>query len=549
MVIDFTIIFITFSLIAYFYFVFFKRNPNRPSSVNLPPGPPKLPIIGNVHQIAGALPHHAFRTLSKKYGPIMHMQLGQISTVIVSSPRLAKDVFKTHDLALASRPTSLLSDIVLYGGADVALGQYGDYWRQLKKIITVELLSAKKVRSFSRFRHQEMGSFMDFIRSKSGRPVAIREKVTEMINNIICKSSFGDKCRQQDVLIELVDELGMLVSGFYVADLFPEFGFLSVISGMKSKLTQIHKSLDRIFDEIFEERKRKRSTKGEAEAEDDLLDVLFTIKESGGLQFPITENNIKAVFVNMFTGGTDTSVMTIEWAMTEMMKSPNVMQKAQKEVRETFKGKKTIVEADLQDLVYLKLVIKETLRLHPSLPLLLPRECIEHCQIDGYDIPVKTKVIVNAFACAVDPEYWDDPESFKPERFEKSSVDFMGTNFEFVPFGSGRRMCPGITFGVTSIEFALAQMLYYFNWQLPSGLSSKDIDMTENDGAVATKKVPLTIKEARFIRQKLKTAEVNFRRRLKNVQSHIRHKLCITRQRFWISKELKSSKSPVSEPL
>ncbi|KVH89318.1 cytochrome P450 [Cynara cardunculus var. scolymus] len=190
----------------------------------------------------------------------------------------------------------------------------------------------------------------------------------------------------------------------------------------------------------------------------------------------------------MFTGGTDTSAMTIEWAMSEMMKNPNVMEKAQKEVRETFKGKKTIVEADLEDLVYLKLIIKETLRLHPPLPLLLPRECIEQCQIDGYDIPLKTKVIVNAFACAVDPEYWDDAESFKPERFDKSSVDFMGTNFEFVPFGAGRRMCPGITFGLISIEFALAQMLYYFNWQLPSGLSPKDVDMTENDELLQQKK-------------------------------------------------------------
>ncbi|KAI3495599.1 hypothetical protein L1887_37944 [Cichorium endivia] len=210
-------------------------------------------------------------------------------------------------------------------------------------------------------------------------------------------------------------------------------------------------------------------------------------------EFPITDDNIKAIFVNMFSGGTDTSAMTIEWAMTEMMRNPNVMEKAQNEVREAFKGKNKITESDLQDLVYLKYVIKETLRLHPPLPLLLPRECREHWQIDGYDIPVKTKVIVNAFACAVDPEYWDDAECFKPERFDMSSVDFMGTNFEFVPFGSGRRMCPGINFGLISIESPLAQMLYYFNWQLPSKSSPTSIDMRENDGATAVKKVPLLV--------------------------------------------------------
>ncbi|KAI3690285.1 hypothetical protein L2E82_48265 [Cichorium intybus] len=487
---DITFFLVVSSLILSFYFILIRK-PNASKPLNLPPGPPKLPIIGNLHQIAGALPHHAFRELAKKYGPIMHMQLGQISTIIVSSPQLAKDVFKTNDLALASRPYALLADIVLYGSSDVALGPYSDYWRQMKKIITVELLSPQKVRSFSCFREQEVDHFIEFIRSNCGKPVIIRDKVTRMINNIVCKSSFGDNCKQQDVLIELIDELGRLVSGFSIADLFPEFGFLSVISGMKSNLTKIHKSLDKIFDDIFEERKIKSERK--EESEDALLDVLLTIKESGGLQFPITDDNIKAIFVNIFVGGTDTSAMTIEWAMTEMMRHPNVMEKAQKEVREVFKGKNKISESDLRDLVYLNFVVKETLRLHPSLPLLLPRECREQCQIDGYDIPVKMKVIVNAFACAVDPEYWDDAESFKPERFEKSSIDFTGTNFEFVPFGSGRRMCPGIGFGVISIKFALAQMLYYFNWNLPSELSPNNIDMTETDGGVAIKKVPLMV--------------------------------------------------------
>ncbi|CAH1448781.1 unnamed protein product [Lactuca virosa] len=306
---DITFLVLISSLILSF-FVILKRKRNASKSINLPPGPPKLPIIGNVHQIAGALPHHAFRDLAKKYGPIMHMQLGQISAIIVSSPRLAKEVFKTNDLALASRPYALVADIVLYGSSDVALGPYGDYWRQMKKMITVELLSAKKVRSFSGFREQEADHFIEFIRSTCGKPVILRNKVTGMINNIVCKSSFGGNCKQQDVLIEVVDELGRLVSGFYVADLFPEFGFLSVISGLKSKLTQLHKSLDKIFEEIFEERKIKRQSN--KESEDDLLDVLLTIKENGGLQFPITDDNIKAVFVNMFSGGTDTSAMTIE---------------------------------------------------------------------------------------------------------------------------------------------------------------------------------------------------------------------------------------------
>ena len=195
----------------------------------------------------------------------------------------------------------------------------------------------------------------------------------------------------------------------------------------------------------------------------------------------------------MFVGGTDTSVATIEWTMTELMRNPKVMSKAQAEVRQLFKGKNTILDKDLQDLVYLKYIIKEALRLHPVVPILLPRECRGPCKIGGYDIPMNTVLSVNAFACSTDPEYWDDPESFKPERFENSSLDLNGRACEYLPFGAGRRMCPGITFGMSVVETILAQLLYYFNWELPNGLSPNDVDLTANFGAVADKKVPLQI--------------------------------------------------------
>ncbi|KAL4561503.1 hypothetical protein LXL04_033670 [Taraxacum kok-saghyz] len=169
--------------------------------------------------------------------------------------------------------------------------------------------------------------------------------------------------------------------------------------------------------------------------------------------------------------GTDTSSITIGWAMTEIIRHPHVMEKVQAEVREAFKGKGKISESELQNLSYLQSVIKETLRLHPPIPLLLPRVCREQCKIGGYDIPVKMKVFVNGWACSTDPEYWEDADTFNPERFENASVDFMGTNYHFIPFGSGRRMCPGITFGMVSVELLLAQMLYYFDWKLPDRIN------------------------------------------------------------------------------
>lgn len=278
------------SLIFFLYFVF-----KRSKSLNLPPGPQKLPLIGNVHQIAGTLPHRAFRDLARKHGPIMHIQLGQISAVIVSSPRIAKEVLKTHDVALADRPKTFGSELVLYRNTDIALAPYGEYWRQMKKIASLELLSAKKVQSFGPIREQELRGFMNLLRISSGKPVNIHKTITELVNNVVCKASFGKNCKHQDALLEFLDEFGRVNSGFYVADLFPDFKFLYVVSGLRSTLTKMHKTLDKIFNDIFEEHDSRKRDGGEHE--EDLLDVLLRIKDEGGLEFPITNNNIKAIFV------------------------------------------------------------------------------------------------------------------------------------------------------------------------------------------------------------------------------------------------------------
>lgn len=193
----------------------------------------------------------------------------------------------------------------------------------------------------------------------------------------------------------------------------------------------------------------------------------------------------------MFAAGTDTSSTTVVWGMSEMMRNPTVLEKAQAEIRKAFRGKEKIHEKDVGNLSYLKLVIQETLRLHPPLPVLIPRECTEPCEIDGYEIPVKTKVIINAWAIARDPVYWNHAESFMPERFAGSSTDFRGNSFEYIPFGAGRRICPGISFGLANVELPLAQLLYHFDWELPGRTKPEDLDMSETVGAVAARKKPL----------------------------------------------------------
>jgi cytochrome P450 len=195
----------------------------------------------------------------------------------------------------------------------------------------------------------------------------------------------------------------------------------------------------------------------------------------------------------MFTAGGETSSGAVLWGMSEMVKNPKVMEEAQSEVRRVFDKKGFVDETDFHQLIYLKSVIKETLRLHPSLTLLVPRESRERCQIKGYEIPAKTRVIVNIWAIGRDPRYWVEAESFKPERFLKIPIDFKGTNFEYIPFGAGRRMCPGMTFALPNVELPLAQLLYHFDWKLPNGMKNEELDMTESFGITVGRKHDLCL--------------------------------------------------------
>jgi cytochrome P450 len=180
--------------------------------------------------------------------------------------------------------------------------------------------------------------------------------------------------------------------------------------------------------------------------------------------------------------------------MSEMMKNPEVMKKAQAEVREVFNRNGRVDETAINEMKYLKLLVKETLRAHPPSALLLPRESKERCEINGYEIPAKTKVIVNSWAIARDPKYWTEPESFIPERFLiDSSLDYKGTSFQYLPFGAGRRVCPGYTFGLVMVEYAIALLLYHFDWTLPNGMTYQDLDMTDIAGATVGKKEDLLL--------------------------------------------------------
>uniref|UniRef100_A0A2N9IEN8 Cytochrome P450 n=1 Tax=Fagus sylvatica TaxID=28930 RepID=A0A2N9IEN8_FAGSY len=478
-----------------------RRSKAQNKVKKLPPGPRKLPLIGNLHNLRGSQPHHALRQLAQKHGPLMHLQLGEISTIVVSSPKVAREVMKTHDLAFAQRPEMLASKILSYDGSDIAFSPYGDYWRQMRKVCMLELLSAKRVQSFSSLREDEVCNLIESIHSSSGSLINFTEKVFSLTSTIVCRAAFGSNCKDQDAFTLLSKEAISLAGGFELADLFPSRKFLHAVSGLKSKLEKIQRKFDKILDNIINDHRENQMSAATGKGEpwkDDLVDVLLGLQQSGSLEFPITTDNIKAVILDIFSAGTDTSSTATDWAMTEMMRQPRVLKKARAEIRQAFRGKKKIHEKDVQNLSYLKSVIKETLRLHPPLAMVLPRECRQPCKIDGYEIPLKTKVIVNAWAIGRDCAFWHDAESFIPERFTSSSIEFNGTHLEYIPFGAGRRMCPGVAFGLANIELPLAQLLYHFDWELPGRMRPEDLDMTEAFGAVVRRKNSLCLVATSF---------------------------------------------------
>ncbi|KAF7073226.1 hypothetical protein CFC21_078258 [Triticum aestivum] len=261
---------------------------------------------------------------------------------------------------------------------------------------------------------------------------------------------------------------------------------------MRHRLRRVHRQVDKLLEDIIGERKRLRQKKMKDTAED-MLDVLLDAMEHPDTDVPITHDNIKAVIMDMFAGGTETSSSTIEWAIAELMKNPKEMTKVQDEVRTKMQGEASW--CDIGQLSYLRLVVKETLRLHMPAPLLIPRVCKEQCRLGGYTIPAGSRVVINAWAMSRDQRYWEDAEAFRPGRFLGTSVDFKGGDFEFLPFGAGRRMCPGIEFGLAGVELCLAQLLFYFDWTLPGGMAPEDLDMSETSFGVLSvvRKEPLRL--------------------------------------------------------
>ncbi|KAK8976928.1 hypothetical protein V6N11_019602 [Hibiscus sabdariffa] len=373
----------------------------------LPPGPWKLPLIGNMHQLLGSMPHQTLASLAHKHGPLIHLKTGAVSNIVLSSPQLAKEALKTKDINFASRPAILASKIMSYDSTNIVFSQYGSYWRHLRKICVTELLSVNR------------------------SPINLSKKIFSLTYGVTSRAAFSGISKDLEAFISIITQVSKLSGKFTIADMYPSLKLLELLSG-RPKFEKLHKEADRILEDIITEHKERRKILDDSSGEEvkDLVDILLDLQENCELEFPLSVDNIKAIILDMFSAGSETSSVTVEWTMAELLKNPRIMEKAKNEVRQAFDGRGNVDEAGIR-------------------------------------------------AIGKDPKHWNDADMFYPERFLENSIDFKGTDFRYIPFGAGRRICPGISFALGNIELPIAQLLFHFDWKLPNGMKPEDLDMTE----------------------------------------------------------------------
>ncbi|KAI5391563.1 hypothetical protein KIW84_076393 [Lathyrus oleraceus] len=446
----------------------------------MPPGPKGLPIIGNLHQLDISNLYLQFSQFSKIYGPLFSLQLGLRQAIVVSSAEIAKEVLKNNDLVFSNRPVLYGQQKLSYNGSDIAFSPYSDHWREIRKLCIVQIFSSKRVSSFSSIRKFEVKKMIKKISGHVDSSVVtnLSELLISLSSTMICRIAFGksyeDEGHERSRFHEMLHEFQALLAEFFVADYIPFTGWIDKVRGLHGRVDKSFKEFDEFYQEIIDE--HLDPNREQIKDEQVIVDVLLQLMKERSLPFDITFDLIKGVLMNMLVAATDTTSATSVWAMTALIKNPRVMKKVEEEIRNSESKKDFLEEHDIQNFHYLKAVIKETLRLYLPAPLLVSRESREKRTIGGYTIPAKTILYVNVWTIQRDPNVWKNPEEFYPERFLESSINFLGKDFELIPFGAGRRICPGISMAAASLELILANLLYSFDWKLPHGLMEEDID-------------------------------------------------------------------------
>ncbi|KAG6782277.1 hypothetical protein POTOM_011671 [Populus tomentosa] len=474
------------------------RHLTRPK-LNLPPGPKPWPIIGNLNLLAGPLPHRNMHALVQKYGPIMQLKFGSYPVVVGSSVEMAEAVLKTNDVKLADRPKIAAGKYTTYNYSNITWSQYGPYWRQARKICLMEIFSPKRLDQFETVRVQELQALLRKLFVSAGKPINARDNFSDLSLSVISRLVLGKNYTVKDgnqkeymspkEFKEMIDELFLLNGVLDIGDSIPWLAFLD-LQGYIKRMKAVGQLFDGFLEHTLNEHQQRR--KGVKNyVPQDMMDILLQLSDDPNLEVQLDRTAVKAFTMDLIAGGTESSAVTTEWAMAELLKKPEYFKRANEELDRVIGRDRWVEERDIVNLPFINAICKETMRLHPVSPFLVPRLAREDIQLGGYDIPKGTRVMVNVWTIGRDASIWEKPHEFCPERFIGKSIDVKGHNFELLPFGAGRRMCVGYSLGLKVIQASVANLLHGFKWKLPGDMTTEELNMQEIFGLSTPKQIPL----------------------------------------------------------
>ncbi|CAL1377071.1 unnamed protein product [Linum trigynum] len=487
-------LFLFLFLLACYFFP--KRRPN--SSKLLPPSPPSLLIIGHLHLLSSHSPHRSLHNLAAKYGAVLLLRFGSRDVLVISSPSAVEECFTDNDVAFANRPHSLGGKHLNYNFSTIGACNYGDRWRRLRRLTTLELFSPPRVAAFAATRRVEAGLMLKELlheaESGEGR-VNLSSKFrwfafNAMLRMVAGKRYFGygeldSVDKEAKEFQDLIGEFTAIQGSSAPNDFFPLLRWLdfgSLEKRMKSIMDKLDGFLQRLVDTFREANPRSaESQSSQPDGGETLIDVMLSLQETEPEFY--TDETIKGVILVMLIAGTETSSTTMEWAMALLLNNPEAMSNLASDIYQNVGFGRLLEETDLPKLNYLQNVIDETLRLYPPVPLLIPHESSEETTVCGYNVPKGVMLLVNVWSLHRDPELWGaEPDRFLPERFGGGAAMMMTkkeVKYKLVPFGAGRRACPGDVLGKKVVGMALGALLQAFEFSRVHGV---EIDMAESTG-------------------------------------------------------------------
>ncbi|OEL20514.1 Isoflavone 2'-hydroxylase [Dichanthelium oligosanthes] len=468
---------------------------NRP-----PPSPPAIPVIGHLHLLQKPL-HASLARLAARHGPVLSLRLGSRAAVVVSSAAGARECFTEHDVAFATRPRFPALELATFGGATLSTCPYGPYWRDLRRVATVHLLSARRVGLMTlpasgAVAAGARGAARRLHRAAAAAPggaarVELKRRLFDLILGALMEAVAGTRTSRDEAdadtspeareFKETLDAMAPLVGAANTWDYFPVLRWLDVF-GVKRKIMAAVRRRDAFLQRLIDAERRRMDEdecSGRESEKESMIAVLLSLQKSEPEIY--TDTVIMSLCSSMFSAGTETTATAAEWAMSLLLNHPEVLKRAQAEIDASVGTSRLLSAADVPGLGYLQCVVTEALRLYPAVPLLVPHESAADCAVGGHHVPRGTMLLVNAYAIHRDPAAWADPAAFRPERFEAGGAAGATEAALMIPFGMGRRKCPGESLALRTLGLVLGTLIHCFDWDTVGGA---EVDMAEGAGGL-----------------------------------------------------------------